>query len=133
MVGRLGPEIILGRSRPLDSRMEVEFSRIDEESVLIDVGSTLDFRDSQEFLQKCEILLEDGVTCFLLNFEGTKMLDSAGLGAIFSLHRRMCRNDADGRILFARPTAHVQTVIRLTRAGRIVEIYETVQEAVDAL
>lgn len=113
--------------------MEVEFSRIDDESVLIDVGSTLDFRDSQEFLENCEILLEEGVTCFLLNFEETRVLDSAGLGAIFSLHRRMRRNDADGRIIFARPTAHVQTVIRLTRAARIVEVYDTVQEAVDAL
>lgn len=113
--------------------MEAEFKRIDDETVLIEVGSSLDFRDSPEFLDRCEVLLEEGVHRFVFHFEGTEVLDSAGLGAIFSIHRRMRRLDADGRIVFARPTPHVQTVLRLTRTARIVEVYDTVQEAFDAL
>lgn len=113
--------------------MEAEFRSVQDGTVLVEVGSALDFRESDDFADRCEELLDEGIQVFIFNFEGTEVLDSAGLGAIFSLHRRMRRKGADGRIIFARPTKHVQTVLRLTRTARIVEVYETVEEAMDAV
>lgn len=67
----------------------------------------------------------------VLDFGPVRFVDSAGLGVLLSLFRLV--NERDGALAFSRVGRPVHTMFDLVRLGRIVEIFETTEEAVLAL
>lgn len=101
------------------------------ETVVIDIGDALDFRNASTFKETCHELVEDGAQNFILDFSETGILDSTGLGAIFSLYRKISPHD--GQVIFAEVSRPVQVVVQLTRTYKVFRQFPTVEEARKAL
>lgn len=111
--------------------MSFQVEAISEQAVVIHVGERLDFRNAGELKSICQRRAQSGSRYFIFNFEETSVLDSSGLGAIFSLYRKL--SSVDGQLALASPSEPVQTVVRLTRTDRIFDQFQSVAAAQNAL
>jgi len=100
-------------------------------SVIIRIGPGLDFRNAAEFKKACQEQVQAGTHDFILDFTDTGMLDSVGLGALFSLYRQV--TPTSGRVLFASVSAQVEVMVQLTKIYRVFPQHPTVEEALEAL
>ena len=103
----------------------------DPRSVIIRIGPGLDFRNAAEFKKACQEQVQAGAHDFILDFTDTGILDSVGLGALFSLYRQV--TPASGRVLFASVSAQVEVMVQLTKIYRVFPQHPTVEEALKAL
>ncbi len=83
----------------------------------VQVGRDLGFRNAAAFKAHCQGLLATGVQKLVLDFSTTEVMDSTGLGALFSLYRSIQPNR--GQIAIYQPSSSVQVVMRVTRAYKI--------------
>ena len=100
-------------------------------SVIVHVGTTLDFSNASAFKSACLNRLSSGARHFIIDFSETGVLDSTGLGAIFALYREASRHD--GQVVFASLTSPVRTVIQVSRIHRIFPSYASVEAACQAV
>jgi anti-sigma B factor antagonist len=99
--------------------------------VSIEIGDALDSRNASEFKTLCKEEVEGGGRHFILDFSDTGILDSTGLGAIFSLYRQI--SPEDGQVVFASVSRPVKVVVQLTRTYKVFRQFPTVAEAREAL
>ena len=110
--------------------MSFQISQPSEEIVVLTIGKALDFRNAAQFKAACQQHATRGVHHFVLDFSETGILDSTGLGAIFSLYRQISPNG--GHVFFAHVSRPVQVVVQLTRTYKVFRQFDTVAEAVRA-
>jgi anti-anti-sigma factor len=70
----------------------------------------------------------NGADRIVLDLAEATFADSAGLGMLVALNRRIRRQGGDLRL--AAPSPEVRTVLELTRLHRLFEIYDDVRDAV---
>ena len=111
--------------------MSFQISQPAEHILVIAVGKALDFRNAAQFKATCQQHAGRGVRHFVLDFSETGILDSTGLGAIFSLYRQISPDE--GQVYFAHVSRPVQVVVQLTRTYKVFRQFDTVAEAVRAV
>lgn len=115
----------------LTALMTFTVDDVGEAVALLTVGKALDFRNAAAFKQACQDEIARGKRHFILDFSDTGILDSTGLGAIFSVYRQV--TPLGGRVVFASVSRPVQVVVQLTRTYKVFNQYVTVDEARQAL
>ncbi|HHP7238223.1 STAS domain-containing protein [Longibacter sp.] len=100
-------------------------------TVVIRMGEALDFRNADDFKSTFQSEIENGSVNFILDFSDTAVLDSTGLGSIFSLYRQISPDD--GQVAFADVSRPVQVVVQLTRTYKVFRQFPTVDAAEEAL
>ena len=113
------------------SVMSFSVEPLNAETVVIRVGKALDFRNAAEFKAICQEQVQNGVRNFILDFSETGILDSTGLGAIFSLYRQV--SPRNGQVVFASVSRPVQVVVQLTRTYKVFRQFPSVEAAQEAL
>lgn len=98
---------------------------------VIHIGEALDFRNASDFKSACQEQVDAGMRNFVLDFSDTGILDSTGLGSIFSLYRKV--SPSDGQVVFASVSRPVQVVVQLTRTYKVFRQFPSVEEAQSAL
>ena len=111
--------------------MSFSVESLSSNTVVIRMGEALDFRNADEFKETFREQIEDDVRNFVLDFSETAVLDSTGLGSIFSLYRQISPDD--GQVAFADVSRPVQVVVQLTRTYKVFRQFPTVRAAEDAL
>lgn len=111
--------------------MSFQLESHNEETVVVRVGKALDFRNAADFKSVCQEKVSAGSRNFILDFSETGILDSTGLGSIFSLYRQV--SPLDGQVVFASVSRPVQVVVQLTRTYKVFRQFPSVQAARDAL
>lgn len=101
------------------------------ETVVVHMGEALDFRNADDFKETFNEYVEDGTRNFILDFSETEVLDSTGLGSIFSLYREISPDD--GKVAFADVSRPVQVVVQLTRTYKVFRQFPSVEAAEEAL
>ncbi len=99
-------------------------------TVVVEVGAALDFTSAERFKRLLRERIDGGTRHVVLDFSDTTVLDSSGLGAIFSLYRAL--SPLEGTIAFANVSGTVRSVARLTRINRIIPQFDSVQAAAEA-
>ena len=107
--------------------MSFTVQNVTPEIAVVTVGKALDFRNAADFKTACQVRIQNGVRNFILDFSGTGILDSTGLGAIFSLYRQL--TPLGGQVVFAAVSRPVQVVVQLTRTYKVFRQYPTVSAA----
>jgi anti-sigma B factor antagonist len=79
----------------------------------------------------CQEHARAGTRYFVLDFSGTGILDSTGLGVIFSLYRQL--TPIGGQVVFASVSRPVQVVVQLTRTYKVFRQYPSVDTAIAGL
>ncbi len=102
-----------------------------QSTTVINVGEALDFRNASEFKSLCQEQVDGGARNFILDFSETGILDSTGLGSIFSLYRKV--SASDGQVVFASVSRPVQVVVQLTRTYKVFRQFPSVEAAQEAL
>lgn len=102
-----------------------------QETVVVKIGKALDFRNAADFKSKCQQHVQSGARNFVLDFSETGILDSTGLGSIFSLYRQV--SPLNGQVVFASVSRPVQVVVQLTRTYKVFRQFPSVDTACDAL
>ena len=91
----------------------------------LDAAAVDDFK--KEFRQ----VLETSAAGVVVDLSRTLFIDSAGLGALVSLLKGCKQHDK--RLAMASPTAQIRQIIELTRLHRLLDIYEGVDAARNAV
>lgn len=107
--------------------MSFSTQSVSEDTLVITIGDTLDFRNADAFKETIQAPIENGKRQFILDFSETDVLDSSGLGAIFSLYRRVAAHD--GSVVFANTSEPVRVVVELTRTYKVFPQYDSVADA----
>lgn len=102
-----------------------------QETVTVKIGKALDFRNAAEFKSTCQEQVRSGVRNFILDFSDTGILDSTGLGSIFSLYRQV--SPLEGQVVFASVSRPVQVVVQLTRTYKVFRQFPSVDAAREGL
>jgi anti-sigma B factor antagonist len=102
-----------------------------EETVVVHMGEALDFRNAETFKTTFKEQIDDGARNFILDFSETGVLDSTGLGSIFSLYRQISPDE--GQVAFADVSRPVQVVVQLTRTYKVFRQFPNVEAAAEAL
>ena len=120
---------------PPDSRVYPPFCstrhELYQETVVVKIGKALDFRNAAEFKSTCQEQVRSGVRNFILDFSDTGILDSTGLGSIFSLYRQV--SPLEGQVVFASVSRPVQVVVQLTRTYKVFRQFPSVDAAREGL
>lgn len=98
---------------------------------IVRIGEALDFRNAADFKTACQEQIAAGVRRFVLDFSGTGILDSTGLGVIYGVLRQV--TPVGGTVVWAGVSRPVQVVCQLTRSYKIFHQYPTVERAIKAL
>ena len=98
-------------------------------TVVVEVGPALDFSSAERFKRLLRERIDGRTRHVVLDFSDTAVLDSRGLGAIFSLYRAL---SPLGGIAFANVSEAVRLVARLTRINRVIPQFNSVQAAAEA-
>ena len=110
--------------------MSFTFQKASPTAAVVRIGKALDFRNAAEFKAACQEHARQGVRYYVLDFSGTGILDSTGLGVIFSLYRQL--TPAGGQVVFASVSRPVQVVVQLTRTYKVFRQFPTVDAAIQA-
>lgn len=111
--------------------MSFAFETDADQVVVAHIGKMLDFRNAEAFRNGFKEQIRQGAKHFILDFHETDLLDSVGLGAIFSLYRHV--SPTDGQVIFAGADGAVEVMISLTKIERIFPSYPDVESARSAL
>jgi len=121
----------LCRSSANLSTMSFTIQKTSPATVVVRIGKALDFRNAVDFKASCQEHTRAGVRHFVLDFTGTGILDSTGLGVIFSLYRQL--TPIGGQVVFASVSRPVQVVVQLTRTYKVFRQFPTVEDAFENL
>lgn len=100
-----------------------------QDTVIVRIGKALDFRNASEFKSTCQTQVRSGARNFVLDFSETGILDSTGLGSIFSLYRQV--SPLEGQVVFASVSRPVQVVVQLTRTYKVFRQFPSVDSALE--
>ena len=103
----------------------------DPGTLILHIGDGLDFRNADMFRTVCQEQVQAEVRNFILDFSEARLLDSVGLGAIFSLYRNV--TPTSGQVVFAAVAAPVQVMVQVTKIYRVFPQYQTIALACEAL
>ena len=100
-------------------------------AVIVHLDETLDFSNAGAFKAVCFDQIRLGTRHFVIDFSNTGILDSTGLGAIFSLYREVTR--LEGQVVFASLSTPVRVVIQISRTQQVFPSYSSVEAACEAV
>jgi anti-sigma B factor antagonist len=109
--------------------MKLKRETINDINVLY-MKDSLTVATAQDIFSQIVSLLEDGETKFLLNLSSVEFIDSTGLGTLVRLSKRV--REAQGKLSLAEPQAKILEMFELTRLNKILPIYKTHEEALEA-
>ena len=111
-------------------RLGIDVQRVSDLPVLAVTGE-IDIYTAPLFKQAVVNLVSEGNDAVVIDLTGVTFMDSSGFGTLLGATRRL--RPAGGGLFLAGPNNTIQRMLRLTRLDSIMQIFPTVQEAVDAL
>ncbi len=107
--------------------MAFEIKTVDGVTVVEPTHGRIDMETSAAFKTALDQLLASGEKRVVLNLSQVTFMDSAGLGAIMSLFRRI---NGDGSLHVCGLHPRIKTLFDITRLTRVIGIHDTEPEAV---
>ncbi|HDR05965.1 MAG TPA: anti-sigma factor antagonist [Candidatus Marinimicrobia bacterium] len=101
-----------------------------EKYAIIQINNRLDSLNSREFKEIVQELIKE-FNYLIFDCSGMDFMDSTGLGALVSSLKYI--NQASGKLTIANLQSKPRIVFEITRAYKIFDVYNTVEEAEKAL
>jgi len=95
---------------------------------VLSLSGNLDISKQTRFKEEIVKSLGTEVSRVVLNFKGVSFIDSACLGVLVSLLRRLKTQGGDVRI--CSPQEEVRSIFQITRMDRLFKMFDQVDEAV---
>jgi anti-sigma B factor antagonist len=114
--------------RPGDEALSFDVS-VEEHACVVRVSGDIDITTAEWLRTRLLELADEGHVNQVLSLEGEVFLDSAGLGAVVSIRRRLQK--LGGALVLACSNDLVLRLLRLTSLDKVVAIHPTAQEALE--
>ena len=90
------------------------------------------FENSNEFKEKIKSMItKEGMDKIIIDLKSVSYLDSSGVGFIISLLKFM--RQKEGKFVIANLNDKVKRVCELTKLGEIIDVYDSIEQAVAEL
>lgn len=109
--------------------MNLQTEKTNGSVILYARENRIDAHNSGELKDQILQLGENGKVHVVVDLAEVHFIDSSGLGALLSGHKRAML--WDGSFKITGPQPQVQSMFELTRLNRVFDIYPSVQEAID--
>ena len=109
--------------------MKIEVTK-EEKYVLLKIGeSKLDAIQSPDLKAQLLVLKSEGFKNFILDLSDVEYTDSSGLSCILTANR--ISKEQNGILVLAAAQSQVTKLMEITQLHRVIESFNTVEEAVD--
>lgn len=98
---------------------------------MLKLAERLDSTNADVFKKEAVAVLNTGAPGLIIDFSGTRFVDSIGLGALVSILKQSALKQK--KIVLVSLSPQVRQIFELTRLYRLFEIFATVEEATAAL
>jgi anti-anti-sigma factor len=105
--------------------------REEGDTMVVCVGGYLNSQLGEEVEKVVRARLDDGGRRILLNFEGTRMVNSIGISFVIGIVEKVM--EQDGRMAFCEVSRINRDLFRVTGLEKYVRSFETEKEALDYL
>lgn len=102
-----------------------------ENTVVLDIAGKVTIGHDAKMREAIAEAVESGAQNVLLNLSGVTSLDSSGIGELVAAHASIQK--AGGRLLLVELPEKVSTVLQITNLMGILELYDNVDQALEAL
>jgi len=102
-------------------------SRKDKNRIVVSVAGRMDAVSAPEFDRKCDELLAEGLTAFILDFSRLEYISSAGLRSLLVLGKKL--SVKKGKLVIASVKDVVKEVFTISGFGAIFAMADSVEAA----
>jgi anti-sigma B factor antagonist len=102
-----------------------------EDWAVVAVVGELELATAPKLRQQIVTLVGDGRTRILIDLQQVDFVDSIGLGILVSALKRV--RGRDGQLVITGPKPRVRVLFDLVRLPEIIDVYDTLDEAMDAV
>jgi anti-sigma B factor antagonist len=107
--------------------MEFYYDAVDEDVLILSVDGGLLHDNADRFVGELEHYIDLGIRKLIIDCAHLTRISSYGLGVLVGLHKRLAKKGGDVKL--AAVSGVVGKVIHMTRLGKLLDIYDTVDEA----
>ena len=101
-----------------------------DDSVVVSAAGVIGLASSRKLEDNLTRQIESGRTKVVLEMRLVALVDSAGITALLRLHR--LASELGGWLRLANPQPRVRRVFQTTNLDRLITMYDTVEDALDA-
>lgn len=102
--------------------IDISATEIDGTFEMVSVAGDLDIHTATRLKEALYALIDSGRSHLVLNFDGIRYMDSAGLGVLMGAQKRA--READGRILLICKSIRIQRLFIITGLTRVFDVFE---------
>ena len=100
------------------------------DSVIIEVGDTLDTSNAQEFKEWVrEKFINRGFKTVILDFSGVKYIDSYALGVFVALQKSLA--EKDGQLVIVSPNDSIRKILEVTYLDKIIKVADSLKDVLE--
>ena len=109
--------------------MELKYREIGD-SVIIEVGYTLDTSNAQEFKEWVrEKFIKKGFKTVILDFSRVKYIDSYALGVFVALQKSLA--EKDGQLVIVSPNDSIRKILEVTYLDKVIKVVDSLKEVLE--
>jgi anti-sigma B factor antagonist len=107
--------------------MQVTRQDFPDHTVLVIEGPILIGESAREFYDLMNEVLDAGVACILLDFQGVQYIDSTGLGELVGFLERLRGTSA--RMVLIQPRDRILNLLRITGLDQVFPMFDSLETA----
>ncbi len=109
--------------------MEADETVVKDVTILTPHESVIDAPKALFLKQKLYDIIDKGYVKIILNFKDIEFMDSTGLCALVSTHKKLCDK---GELKICHLSKHITLLFELVKYHRVINIYDTQEDALKA-
>ena len=109
--------------------MEAEETVVKDVIILTPHESIIDAPKAHALRAQLYDIIEKGYVKIILNFREIEFMDSTGLCALVSTHKKLCDR---GELKICHLSKHIKLLFELVKYHRVINIYDTQEDALKA-
>lgn len=110
--------------------MEFYYHAVDKDVLILSVDGGLLHDNADRFVGELQHYIDLGICKLIVDCANLTRISSYGLGVLVSLHKRLSKRGGDVKL--AAVSGVVGRVVHMTRMGKLLDIYDTVDDAREA-
>ncbi len=100
------------------------------DSVVIEVGDTLDMSNAQEFKEWVrEKFIKKGFKTVILDFSRVRYIDSYALGVFVALQRSL--SEREGQLVIVSPNDSIRKILEVTYLDKVIRVVDSIKDVLE--
>ena len=114
----------------LEAEWRYDILKVLDGTIVIEIAGEIDLRTGAILRKRLFELTDAGFARIIIDFDGVRFCDAAGLGVLVAAHNRL--RGEGGSVSLARVRPGQRRLLEVAGLGRLFASYESVQDAIDA-